>query len=330
MDPQGSLWPAGFDRIPGEPWVTAPIDPLGEKYASMAGHRWYSNLDLTVEQLAGAVRPGDLIVDYSGGTGILAGRVLKEIAGVGVLIVDSSPRFLRVAVEKLGRDPRVAFRLLHWLSERQRLQRLEEAVGPLVVARGADAIVSTNAVHVYPDPHDTFQTWWRVIRPGGQVFIQSGDIRNPQAPSGEWLISEVVEQVREVAKRIVLSDPRYQPYRAVLADANRMSLYDGLWRKLLLPVRSIREYQASLTAAGFFLRSSATRTIEVGVLEWYEAMSVFPDVLAWVGGSAKVDGHPPSTVAVADRLALLKQSLLKVFGGRDTYLSTWSYITAQR
>jgi hypothetical protein len=73
-----------------------------------------------------------------------------------------------------------------------------------------------------------------------------------------------------------------------------------------------------------------TQTIEVGVLEWYEATSVYPDLLGWVGGSPKVDGRSPTPAELQDRLDLLKQSFLRLFEGRDSYHSTWTYLTARR
>ena len=323
-------WPSGFERIEDADWPAAPLDPLGERYASMANHRWYANLRLTLEQLAEALRPGQILVDYSGGTGILAHQIVDRIPDTGILIVDASPRFLRVALEELRHQPRVAFRLLRSVAHQRRLQRLDEVVGPALFQRGVDALVSTNAVHLYQDLDDTFAAWSRVVRPGGQVFVQSGDIRNPEGRPGEWLISQVVEKVREVAQEIAAEDPRYEPYRAVLADAGRMATYDALWRRVFLPIRSVEEYRAALERAGFEVRSSTTRTIEVGVLEWYEATSIYPDLLAWVGGSPKVDGQQPTAAAMEDRLDLLRQSFLRLFAGRDVYDSTWTYLVAQR
>jgi SAM-dependent methyltransferase len=332
FDSHGAFdWPRGFERVPAEEWTTAPVDPLGERYGSMAAHRWYTNLDLTREQLGKALRPGQILVDYSGGTGILARQLVRQIPDVGIVIVDASPRFLRVALETLGHEPRVAFRLLHnTLGKPRRLQPLDEAIGPTLGAQGVDVLVSTNAVHLYTDLIGTFRAWHRALRPGGQVFVQSGDIRNPEGRPGEWLISEVVEKVREVAMEIAAEDPRYAPYRAVLADADRMAQYDALWRVVFPPIRPVVEYRAALAEAGFEVSDTVTRTIDVGVLEWYEATSVYPDLLAWVGGSPRVDGRHPTAEQIQDRLDLLKQSFLRLFPNRDVYQSTWTYLTARR
>jgi len=323
-------WPKDFQRIPDADWTTAPLDPLGQRYDSMARHLWYTNLALTLEQLSAALKPGQVLIDYSGGTGILARQLLQRVTGIGVVMVDASPRFLRVALEHFREQPRVAFRLLNYLEGQRRLQRLDEVLEPTLVRRGVDGLVSTNAVHLYPDLEDTFQAWARVVRPGGKVFVQSGDIRNPEGKPGEWLISEVVAKVREVAREVAAEDPRYAPYREVLANPERMAAYDALWRKVFLPIRPVSEYREALTRAGFTVTGVITRTVDVGVLEWYEATSVYPDLLAWVGGSPKVDRRQPTPSELQDRLDLLKQSFLKLFSGRDVYQSTWTYLAAEK
>jgi ubiquinone/menaquinone biosynthesis C-methylase UbiE len=324
-------WPAGFERIPNEEWTTAPLDPLGQRYASMATHRWYSNLDLTREQLKQAMKPGQILVDYSGGTGILTSKLVNDLPGVGIVIVDASPRFLRVALEQFRDDPRVAFRLLHPVDgDKRRLQGLDEAIGPVLRERGVDGLVSTNAVHLYSDLTETFRAWWRVLRPDAQVFVQSGDIRNPEGRPGEWLISEVVERVREVAKDIALEDDSYTQYRAVLRDTARMEQYETLWRKVFLPLRPVAAYRSALAQAGFRVGDTITRSVDVGVLEWFEATSVYPDLLAWVGGSPRVDGRKPTPAEVQDQLRLLKQSFVETFPNRDVYQSTWTYLSAAR
>ena len=71
-------------------------------------HVWYRSLDLTVEDLAGTLQDGDLLLDYSAGTGMLLDRLRLRIFDrrVGVVIVDRPPKFLRVALEKFRGDRR--------------------------------------------------------------------------------------------------------------------------------------------------------------------------------------------------------------------------------
>ena len=71
-------WPRGFRRVPGDDWVGQRADTLGLTYDTVRDHGWYRNLDLTIERLGAHLRPGDVLLDYSGGTGILAQRLLRS------------------------------------------------------------------------------------------------------------------------------------------------------------------------------------------------------------------------------------------------------------
>src|SRR6478672_12858058 len=95
-------WPAGFDRVEDGEWGRAEIQPIGRAYDDVDAHGWYANLDPLVDDLERELAAGDLLLDYSGGTGILVDRLRRRIGGrdVGVLIVDAGAKFLRVALEK--------------------------------------------------------------------------------------------------------------------------------------------------------------------------------------------------------------------------------------
>src|SRR5919197_1201842 len=96
---------------PVEDWIENPVDEFGLHYDTVENHGWYRNLDLTIEQLAGDLQEGQILIDYSGGTGILLDRLRLRIFDrqIGMLIVDSSPKFLRVALDRFRSDERVAF-----------------------------------------------------------------------------------------------------------------------------------------------------------------------------------------------------------------------------
>ncbi len=326
-------WPAGVDRVPDEDWTRQPVDTFGLRYDTVENHGWYQNLDPTVEDLVRHLREGQLLVDYSGGTGILLDRLNLRIFDrqIGMLIVDSSPKFLRVALEKFAGDERVAFRLLRWLKEERRLELLEEVLGPALLERGVDAIASTNAIHLYLGLPDTLASWARVLRPGGLVFVQSGNIRNPDARPSDWILDETVWAIHEVATGLVRNDARYAAYRPLLDDETRMRAHLAHRDRVFLPVRPLDYYVRCLAGAGFSVESVIARTIEARVEDWFEFLTAYHEaVLGWVGGSLRIDGEAPGEDAVRDRLALIRHAMETLFGGRQAFRCCWTYINCLR
>lgn len=326
-------WPSGFQRVPDEDWTRQPVDTFGLRYDTVENHGWYRNLDRTVEDLVRHLEEGQLLIDYSGGTGILLDRLNLRIFDrqVGMLVVDSSPKFLRVALDKFRDEERIGFRLLRWLTANKRLELLEEAIGPELLARKVDAIASTNAIHLYRDLPETLASWARVLRPGGRVFVQSGNIRNPQARPTEWILDETVWAIHEVATGLVRNDPRYAAYRPLLDDETRMQAHLAYRDQVFLPVRPLDYYRRCLEEAGFTVEEVAARSIEARVGDWFEFLSAYHEaVLGWVGGSAKVEGTAAGNEVVNDRLALIRHAMDTLFGGRQEFRCCWTYINCVR
>jgi ubiquinone/menaquinone biosynthesis C-methylase UbiE len=322
-------WPAGFTRVPDEDWTRQPLDTFGLRYDTVENHGWYRNLDPTVEDIARFLTGDQILIDYSGGTGILLDRLKLRVFDrpVGMLIADSSPKFLRVALDKFHNDERVAFRCLRWLKADKRLQHLEEVLGPELLERRVDAIASTNAIHLYLDIPGTLASWARVLRAGGRVFVQSGNIRNPDAQPTEWVLDETVWAIHEVAVGLVRNDARYAAYRPALDDDGRMQAYLTYRDRVFLPVRPLDYYVRCLKDAGFVVDDVTARGIEARVDDWFEFLSAYHDaVLGWVGGSAKVEGVDAGADAVRDRLALIRHAMDTLFGGRPSFRCCWTYI----
>jgi ribosomal protein S18 acetylase RimI-like enzyme/SAM-dependent methyltransferase len=325
------IWPPGFARVPADDWVERPPEELALKYDTVQDHGWYRNLDPTLERLAAMLEPGGILLDYSGGTGILAERLLAELPGLelGILIVDASPKFLRVALDKLGGDERMGFRLIRYLDAERRLQTLQEALEPPLLERGVDAITSTNAIHLYYDLDDTLASWRQLLRPGGRVHVQSGNIGVPDLPSGAWIIDETVAAINGAAEELVRADERWGAYRDGLEEPERRARYATLREKFFLPVRPLRHYLDALEHAGFRILEVEHRPIEASATEWTAFLATYHEgVLGWVGGSERIEGEPPTDQAVADRLELLAAAVERVFGG-PTFEAVWTYVDAE-
>ena len=323
-------WPAGFERVPDEDWTRSPVESLARKYDRVDAHGWYANLDHTAEDLARFLEEGDVMLDYSGGTGLLIGRLLDATRGrgFGVVNVDSSPKFLRLSLEKFRDEPRVAFRLIRYLKEERRLQYVDEVLGKALAERRVDAIASANAIHLYYDLVPTLRSWRRVLRDDGRAFVQSGNVRSPLARQGQWIIDDTVHAVDEAARRIVREDDRYAAYRSALADEDFVRAHDA-WRGKVFPaVRGLDEYVAAFQEAGLEVVDVTVRPIEARADDWLEFLAVYHEgILGWVGGAEKVTGRPAGEQAVRDRLALLREGLASALGGKPTFQAAWTYLT---
>ncbi len=326
-------WPEGFDRIPDDEWTHAPLSEAGLAYDHVDEHGWYDNLNPSVDQLAAHLQPGDILVDYSGGTGILLDRLRLRIfdRAVGTIVVDASAKFLRVAHEKYKDDPRFAARLLRFVKEEKRLQSLDEVLGPEMLARGVDAIAAVNAIHLYPDLDEVASAWERALKPGGKLFINSGNLRNPSAKPGEWILDETVWVMNDLAESLVRSDPEYAQYRGVLDDTERLAAHHAHRDRVFLQPRPLGYYTDALERNGLAVTDISQATIVADVNEWFELMTAYHEaVLGWVGGTKRIEGEDPSEEAVRDRLKIMRHALGTIFGARESFKACWTYITATK
>ncbi|MBN9743450.1 hypothetical protein DMP23_20590 [Amycolatopsis sp. A1MSW2902] len=328
----GFAWPRDVVRVPDEDWVTRPLDEFGVRYNQVGGHAYYQkNLDPLVAQAAVAIRDGQLLVDYSAGTGLLTRRVLDATpARIGVLNVDPSPKFLRVAVENHADDERVAFRLLRQRKEEKRLETLDDVLDPALAGR-VDVVTAANAIHLYPDLHSTLTSWHRVLRPGGIVLINSGCLRNPHARRADWVLDDTVDRVNEIVVELVLREPAFARYRENVVDRDRWSAYLAARQKAFVPLRPLDAYTDALSLAGFDVLNVSDATIFVDVAQFAELLVTYHEsVLGWVGGTARIAGVGPSEQALRDRFFLIRYGLERTFPTADEFPCNWTYLTRRR
>ena len=324
-------WPKNFKCIPNENWVNEPLQKLAKKYDTVEEHGWYDNLDITVSHLSKAFGPEDIIIDYSGGTGILTSRLMRTMKNncPRIIIVDSSPKFLRLALEKFCTDERIAFRLIPFDKERKRLSTIEECLDSDILKTGVNGIVSTNAIHLYYELDQTLGSWKKILRPDGYLHVQSGNIRNP-SNKDSWIIDETVEHLNNAAIRLVASQDSFISLRKFLDNDEHMKAHDKLREKYFLPVKDLDYYTKSLKKNGFEIKDIQCHPINASVDEWYDFLSVYHEgVLGWVGGAEKVYNKKVSSHFVSLRKALMRLAMEDIFNGSDSFQAAWTYINAQ-
>ncbi|MGH2897558.1 MAG: hypothetical protein ACRDMZ_02715, partial [Solirubrobacteraceae bacterium] len=198
-----------------------------------------------------------------------------------------------------------------------------------LMERGVDAIAAVNAIHLYPDLDEVATAWVRALKPGGRVFINSGNLRNPSAKPGEWILDETVWVINDLAESLVRSDPDYAAYRPALDDRERLRAHNAHRDRVFLQPRPLEHYTDALTRNGLTVTDVSQATIVADVDEWFELMAAYHDaVLGWVGGTKRIEGAEPSPEAVQDRLKIMRRALGTIFGARDSFKACWTYITA--
>ena len=151
-----------------------------------------------------------------------------------------------------------------------------------------------------------------MLRPSGRAFVQSGNIRNPQARPSEWILDETVWAIHEVATGLVRNDPRYAAYRPLLDDETRMQAHVA-YRDPGLPAgpaaRALPARASRRPVSPW--REVTVRSIEARVEDWFEFLSAYHEaVLGWLGLSVKVDGERAQQAKpLTDRLALIRQAM---------------------
>ena len=315
-DAAGAVWPAGFDPVPDQPWTTERgRTPSGVAYDHVEGHGWYANLDPTVEDLAADLRAGDVLLDYSGGTGILLERLRRRIGDRRRRHRDRGP-VVRPSCAWRWRSSAATRWWACGCSTARWTTRSGRSWPRAASTRWSAPTRSTSTPTSTPWP----QSGRGCSGPAAACCLSSGNVTDPGGRR-DWLLDQTVEAINERAQDLVRSDRTYERYEPLLqrpraAGAPRRDPQAGVPRPA--PAGRLRG-RAHVGRPEREARCGEA-TIEASVHEWFDFLSAFhASVLGWIPEEA-----------VHDRLRLMRQAMEVLFAQRPTFAAGWTYITAEK
>lgn len=320
-----------MDKIIDDEFLKSDVTEFALGYDKVKNHTWYDNLDYLVKLANEYFGEDDLIMDYSCGTGIFCERLLKiKIDSPRILMLDSSPKYLKLSYEKFHRNYKFFFRLIKFIKEENRLQTIEESIGTKS-SELLDGIVCSNAVHLYPNIGDTIKSWYNILVKGGKLLINSGNILNPNMDSSSVLIDQTVNDIAKISYDIVTNDPKYSKYVDLIQNFEYINKHDKLRDKYFLPIRPIDFYTEELTRNGFKMIEVKTENIEARVDEWFDFLKVYHEgIIGWIGGSKKITGIEPTEEEINDRIEIIKTALNIIFENNNDFKACWNYIICEK
>jgi SAM-dependent methyltransferase len=270
-------------------------------------------------------------MDYSCGTGIFCERLLKSSFSVPrILMMDSSPKYLKLSYDKFGRNYKFHFRVINYLKDEGRLQTISEAIGK-EHNELLDGIVCTNAIHLYPTIDETIKSWNSILVKGGKLLINSGNIYNPLMGEESKLIDQTVNEISHLSYDIVKENPKYSKYVDLINDFDYINKHNTLRDKYFLPIRPIDFYTDELIKNGFKIVEVKTINVDAKVDEWFDFLKVYHEgIIGWIGGSKKITGIEPSEDEINDRVEIIKLALTKMFNNQNDFKACWNYIICEK
>lgn len=320
-----------MERVIDDSFLKSDVTEFALGYDKVKNHTWYDNLNYMVDLSKKYFNQDDFIMDYSCGTGIFCERLLKStIDCPRILMMDSSPKYLKLSYDKFGNNYKFFFRLVKYIKEEGRLQTIDESMGG-IYKELLDGIICTNAIHLYPNISETIKSWNNILVKGGKLLINSGNILNLLMDGESKLIDQTVEEISKISFDIVKSDPKYSKYLDLIDNFDYIYNHDELRKKYFLPIRPIDFYTNELVNNGFKIIEVKSINIDAKVDEWFDFLKVYHEgIIGWIGGSKKITGIEPSEEEINDRVEIIKLALTKMFNNQNDFKACWNYIICEK
>ncbi len=303
----------------------ANVTEFALSYDSVKYHTWYDNLNYLINVSTETFNDDSLVMDYSCGTGIFSEKLNLYNCTPHIVMMDASLKYLRLAYEKFKDNPKYSFRLLD-LKKGIEESLVDNLEGKL------DGIVSTNAIHLYPTIDETIKSWNGLLKKGGKLLINSGNINNPKMKTpSSFLIDQTVNQIFNLSIEIVKNNNVYAQYRDKLYDVDYFEKYVELKDRYFLPIRNIEYYTDSLHKNGFVVKEIKTIDIKANVKEWFDFLNVYDEgILGWIGGVKKVTGEIATLTDIQNRLDIMEEALNIIFDNKNHFNASWNYIICEK
>ncbi len=123
--------------------------------------RWKKYLAHTHQALLQHIRTdaGDVVLDVSGGTGLLTQRMIDQNYPFKHLVInDPSDQMLAVARKRLSGHPKISF-------DNYRVEQLPYQKNYF------DRIICLNSFHYYVDQRSVLNRFYKILSPGGKLFL---------------------------------------------------------------------------------------------------------------------------------------------------------------
>jgi ubiquinone/menaquinone biosynthesis C-methylase UbiE len=314
-----------IERLYNEQIANSPITEFALGYDEVKHHSWYDNLDYLIHLSKELFSKDSFLMDYSCGTGIFCEKMDSHGLNPSVLMADASLKYLRLSYEKFKDIPSYSFRLLDLKKS------IEESIVDSIDGK-LDGIICANAIHLYPTIDETIISWNKLLKKGGKLLINSGNINNPKMKTpSSVLIDQTVNEIFSISFDIVKNNKKYHQYLTKLSDIPYMEKYNQLKNKYFLPIRNIEYYTSSLYKNGFIINEIKTIDVKSNVNEWFDFLKVYDaGILGWIGGIEKVSGDIANLTDIQNRLDIMKEAINIIFNNNNNFNANWNYIICEK